>query len=74
LDKKTKEDNENLIEHNLYLVLNELDKYPADKQEELFSIGLVGLIKAVNLNCNINDFIDAAKFQIKSEIRNYLRK
>jgi DNA-directed RNA polymerase specialized sigma subunit len=74
MDKRTKEENERLVENHLYLVLNELDKYPIDKREELLYIGLAGLSKAADINCGMVEFIDAAKFQIKSEIRKYLKE
>ena len=67
-----------LVEHNLRLVAHIIKKYytQADNQEDLISIGTIGLIKAVN-TFNSGKNIKLATYAsrcIENEILMYLRK
>ena len=67
-----------LVEHNLRLVAHIIKKYytQADNQDDLISIGTIGLIKAVNTYCadkNIKLATYASRC-IENEILMYLRK
>lgn len=66
-----------LIEYNLKLVLSILKKYynKTDNLDDLFQIGTIGLIKAINnfdLNYDVK-FSTYAVFIIEGEIKRYLR-
>lgn len=66
-----------LVEGNLRLVLSILRKYhnKCDNLDDLFQIGVIGLIKAINnfdLNYDVR-FSTYAVFMIEGEIKRYLR-
>ena len=66
-----------LVEGNLKLVLSILKKYQnkCDNMDDLFQIGVVGLIKAVDnfdLSFNVR-FSTYAVFMIDGEIKRYIR-
>lgn len=81
LFREYKEGNKNakniLVEGNLRLVLSILKKYHnrVDNMDDLFQIGCVGLIKAIDnfdLSYNVN-FSTYAVFMIDGEVKRYIR-
>jgi RNA polymerase sporulation-specific sigma factor len=78
MKKGSKEARNKLIEHNLRLVAHIIKKYYSNssEQDDLISIGTIGLIKAVNTFCpekNIKLATYASRC-IENEILMYLRK
>ncbi len=67
-----------LVEHNLRLVAHIIKKYytQADNQDDLISIGTIGLIKAINTFCSDKNIKLAtyASRCIENEILMYIRK
>ena len=68
---------EKLVKYNLKLVLSILKKYhnKCDNMDDLFQIGVIGLIKAVE-NFDISfgvKFSTYAVFMIEGEIKRYIR-
>ncbi len=72
-----KKENDVLVEGNLKLVLSILKKYQnkTDNLDDLFQIGVVGLIKAIdNFDLSLNvKFSTYAVFMIDGEIKRYIR-
>ncbi len=75
--KGSKEAKDKLVEGNLKLVLSILKKYQnkTDNLDDLFQIGVVGLIKAIdNFDLSLNvKFSTYAVFMIEGEIKRYIR-
>ena len=73
----SKEAKDKLVEGNLKLVLSILKKYQnkTDNLDDLFQIGVVGLIKAIdNFDLSLNvKFSTYAVFMIEGEIKRYIR-